>query len=44
MSRIFMPAGWVSGSRKSNRISQDGVFAEHGSRPALRLQEAATEW
>jgi hypothetical protein len=29
MSRIFMPAGWISGTRKSNDISQDGVFAEH---------------
>jgi hypothetical protein len=30
MSRIFMPAGWISGTRKSNEIGQDGVFADHG--------------
>jgi hypothetical protein len=29
MSRIFVPAGWISGTRKSNDISQDGVFAEN---------------
>jgi len=30
MSRIFMPGGWISGTRKSNKISRDGVFADHG--------------
>jgi len=29
MSRICMPAEWISRTRKSNKISQDGVFAEH---------------
>ncbi len=37
MSRIFMPAGWISGTRKSNKISQDGVFADNDS-------EKRTSW
>jgi hypothetical protein len=29
-SRIFMPEAWSSETPKSNEISWDGVFAEHG--------------
>jgi hypothetical protein len=31
MSRIFMPEAWSPETHKSNEISWDGVFAEHGT-------------
>jgi hypothetical protein len=30
MSGIFMPEAWSPGTHKSDEISWDGVFAEHG--------------
>jgi hypothetical protein len=30
MSKIFMPEAWSPEPQKSNEISWDGVFAEHG--------------
>ena len=39
MSRIFMPEAWSPETPKSNEISWDGVFAEHGAGQARRLEK-----
>jgi hypothetical protein len=41
-SKIFMPEAWSPESQKSNEISWDGVFAEHGQIRDWRSRRCAS--
>ena len=44
MSRIFMPEAWIPETHKSNEISSDGVFAEHGTPASFTGLAEAWRW